>query len=81
VIVNSVEHANAIAQSELNKANDTLIEGDGVCIGMPQIRPGVNIRLERMGKKFSGKYYVKETTHTIDNSGYRTNFKVKRNAI
>ncbi|HEX3034035.1 MAG TPA: hypothetical protein VHT73_02745 [Thermodesulfobacteriota bacterium] len=80
-IVNSVEHANAIAQSELNKASDSLIEGDGQCIGIPQIRPGVNIRLERMGKKFSGKYYVKETTHTIDGSGYRTSFKVKRNAI
>lgn len=81
VIANSVEHANAIAQSRLNEASDTLIEGDGVCIGIPQIRPGVNIKLERMGKKFSGKYYVKETTHTIDNSGYRTSFKVKRNAI
>ncbi len=81
VIVNSVEHANTIAKSELNKASDTLVEGDGECIGIPQIRPGVNVKLERMGKKFSGKYYVKETNHTIDNSGYRTNFKVKRNAI
>jgi len=81
VIANSLEHANAIAQSMLNKLSDGLIEGDGVCIGLPQIRPGVNIRLERMGKKFSGKYYVKETTHTIDDGGYRTSFKVKRNAI
>ena len=81
VIANSVEHANAIARSVLNKLSDGLVEGDGECIGLPQIRPGVNIRLERMGKKFSGKYYVKETTHTIDNSGYRTRFKAKRNAI
>ncbi|HXG31343.1 MAG TPA: hypothetical protein VNK81_06825 [Thermodesulfobacteriota bacterium] len=80
VVVNSVEHANAIAQSELNRASDTLIEGEGECIGIPQIRPGVSIRLERMGKKFSGKYYVKETTHTIDSSGYRTRFKAKRNS-
>jgi phage protein D len=81
VIANSVEHANAIAQSVLNELSDNLITGDGECIGIPLIRPGVNIRLERMGEKFSGKYYVKETTHTIDNSGYRTRFKAKKNAV
>jgi len=81
VIVNSIEHANALAQSELNKAADTLVEGEVESIGLPQIRTGVNIKLEKMGKKFSGKYYVKGTTHTINDSGYRTNFSVKRNAI
>jgi len=81
VIVNSVTHANAIAQAELNKASDTFIEGEGECIGIPRIRTGVNIRLEKMGKKFSGKYYVKGTTHTINTGGYKTRFSVKRNAI
>lgn len=79
-VVNSVEHANSIALSELNKANDNLIKGEGDCIGIPQIRPRVTIRLEKMGEKFSGKYYVKGTTHTINDSGYRTRFTVKRNA-
>lgn len=81
VMVNSVEHANSIARSRLNEASDSLIEGDAECIGIPQIRTGVNIRLEKMGDRFSGKYYVKGTTHTINNSGYRTRFTVKRNAI
>ena len=81
VIVNSVEHANALALSVLNKATDTLVEGECESIGLPQIRTGVNIKLEKMGKKFSGKYYVKGTTHTINDSGYRTSFSVKRNAV
>lgn len=81
VIVNSVEHANSIARARLNEASDSLIEGDAECIGIPQIRTGVNIKLEKMGNRFSGKYYVKGTTHTINNSGYRTRFSVKRNAI
>jgi phage protein D len=81
VIVNSPEHANALAQSELNKASDTLIEGEVESIGLSQIRTGVNIKLEKMGDRFSGKYYVKGTTHTINNSGYRTRFSVKRNAV
>ncbi|MCP5106294.1 MAG: phage late control D family protein [bacterium] len=81
VIVNSKKHADSIAKAELNKASDTLVEGEAESIGIPQIRTGVNIRLEKMGKKFSGKYYVKSTTHTINNSGYKTGFSVKRNAI
>jgi phage protein D len=81
VIVNSVEHANSIARAELNKLSDTLIEGDVECVGIPQIRTGVNIRIKKLGSRFSGKYYVKQTTHTINESGYRTRFEVKRNAL
>lgn len=81
VIVTSREQADAVARSELNKASDTLIEGDGECIGLPQLRKGVNIRLEKLGVRFSGKYYVTKTTHTINDSGYRVGFSVKRNAL
>ena len=80
IVVNSVEHANSIALSKLNQASDTFIEGSGECIGLPQIRPGTTIILEKMGKRFTGKYYIKEATHTINDSGYRTRFTVKRNA-
>jgi hypothetical protein len=80
VIVNSVEHANSIARAELNKLSDTLIEGDVECVGIPQIRTGVNISFEKLGSRFSKKYYVIQTTHTINESGYRTRFQVKRNA-
>lgn len=76
IVVNSKEHADEIAKAELNKASYTFIEGTVVCIGLPQIRTGVNVILNKMGARFNGKYYVKETTHTIDDSGYRTQFSV-----
>jgi phage protein D len=81
IIVYSEDHANAIAEAMLNKASDSFIEGDGESIGIPQIRPGVCIKLEKMGERFSGKYYVTSATHTINNSGYKTRFTVKRNAL
>lgn len=80
-MVNSEEQANKIAQSILNKASDGLISGDLQCIGIPEIRAGVNINIGKVGKRFSGKYYVKSTTHTINDSGYKTSFNVKRNAL
>lgn len=79
--VTSQEHANAIAIAELNRASNSLIEGEGECIGIPQLKPGVTIKLDKLGERFSGKYYVKETTHTINLSGYRTRFLVRRNSL
>jgi phage protein D len=81
VVVNSQEHADAIARAELIRASDTLIEGEVECIGIPQIRTGVNIMLDKMGARFSDRYYVKETTHTINESGYRVKFSVKSNSV
>lgn len=80
-VVNSEEQARMMAKSILSKASDGLIEGDVNCIGIPEIRAGVNIMIEKIGERFSGKYYVKSVTHTINNSGYLTSFSVKRNAL
>jgi len=81
VIVDSVEQADARARAELNRRNDGFIQGEVESIGLPQIRPGLTIKLAKMGQRFSGKYYVKDTRHSIDSNGYRLNFTVKRNAL
>jgi len=77
----SNEQAKEIALSIFNKASDTLFTGSGECIGIPQIKPQVAIRIENVGKRFCGKYYVESATHVINDSGYRTNFKVNRNSV
>lgn len=81
VVVESKEHANEIAKAELTKASYTYIEGDVECIGLPQIRADVSIILSKMGERFSNKYYVTRTTHTIDGSGYRIRFSVVSNSV
>jgi phage protein D len=79
-MLESVRQANNRAKAELNRASDTFIMGTVECVGIPKIRPGVCIKLEKMGERFSGKYYVTAATHKIGD-GYRTTFEVKRNAI
>jgi phage protein D len=81
VIVESKEQANEIAKAELTKASYTYIEGDVECIGLPQIRADTSIVLSKMGERFSNKYYVTKTSHTIDNNGYRTRFSVISNSV
>ncbi|KAF5436629.1 hypothetical protein C5S35_08255 [Candidatus Methanophagaceae archaeon] len=75
------EEADTHARSILNRRSEGLIQGSANCIGLPEIRAGVNIKLEGLGQKFSRKYYIARTTHTISNSGYSTTFNIKENTI
>jgi len=76
----SAEEAANRSKARMNKASDSLITGSGSTLGIPELRSGVLIKLDKLGDRFSGKYRVKEVTHTIDTSGYKVNFTVKRNA-
>lgn len=78
--IKSRKEAETVALAELEKRALEFIQGTGSVIGNPQLRAGIMIRLEGLGKLFSGNYYVTSATHTIDGGGYRTNFAVKRNA-
>ena len=69
------------AKAIYNEHAMKFVEGDGVTIGVPALRAGVVVELLGLGPKFSGMYYVNEATHTIGDSGYSTNFSVKRNAV
>jgi len=61
----------------LPKLNNRLT-GSGTCVGDPTIRPGAVIKLTGLGVEFSGLYRVTSATHTIDGSGYRTGFQVRK---
>lgn len=73
--------ANQRAQAALNERAQQFLTGEGECIGLPEIRPDRNIELDRLGSLFSKTYYIQQTTHTIDSSGYRTRFKVKETGL
>jgi hypothetical protein len=69
-----------IAHGLREKLNNRLT-GTGSCIGDPRIRAGAMIRVAGIGPDFSGDYRVVSATHTIDGSGYRTNFEVRKEII
>lgn len=77
----SRQEADNLARAILNRLAEGLIRGDGVCIGIPEIRAGVVVELKGLGSKFSRRYHVESSTHTIGGSGYTTNFRVKENTL
>jgi uncharacterized protein len=66
---------------ELREKLNNRLTGSGSCVGDPRIRAGAVIGLDGLGPDFSGNYRVASATHTIDGSGYRTTFEVKKEII
>lgn len=51
----------------------------GECIGIPDIKPGVNVAISRLGNKYNQTYFVEKAIHSWDkNLGFRTLFEAKR---
>lgn len=76
--VASQAEAEQLAQSIYDDLAREFITGSGATIGLPNLRPGRLIALEGLGRRFSGQYYVTQTTHTISSAGYQTSFVVNR---
>jgi len=68
------------AKSTYNAKAMELVGGNAETIGIPKLWSGQVVELKGLGPIFSGRYYVHEATHVIDNNGYHTSFSVKRNA-
>lgn len=76
--VSSAQEARDLAISLLRERAYEFITGSGQVIGLPDLRPGDNVELTGLGKRFSGIYYVKKVEHAIGSSGYRTQFEVRK---
>jgi len=64
--------------TELLPRLNNRLTGSGSTIGNTQIRAGKVINLAGLGSTFSGLYRITEATHTLDGSGYKTSFKVRK---
>jgi uncharacterized protein len=61
----------------MDRSNDA-IKASGTTVGLPDLRAGVNVEIRGLGPRFSGRYFVTETTHSIGNGGYTTKFSARR---
>ena len=61
----------------INNSKD-LVKASGTCIGLPDLRAGQRVVIGNLGSRFSGEYFVTDTTHTIGDGGYITKFNARR---
>lgn len=80
-VLNQAE-ADQLARACFNRGLLRLIRGDGTCRGRTDLHPGQVIRIDDIGTRFSGLYYVGATSHRYAaDRDYRTHFTVARNAV
>lgn len=73
--------ADQLAKARLNHRVLELVCGEGSCWGRTDLRAGKVIKLDGVGQRFSGQYYVAAAVHHYSpQRGYQTHFTVRRNA-
>ena len=70
------EKANMQAENILIARNKHILSAEGVCVGIPLILAGRVINIEGVGELLSGEYFINGTRHTLNSSGYKTNFDI-----
>lgn len=68
--------AQAIAKSAINEKCNAFCQAEGTCDGNPEVCAGAKVKLDKIGDKFSGSYYVTRAIHRYDGSGYTTKFEI-----
>ena len=74
-VIADEQAANAKALELLGGIAARMIEVEGVIVGLPDVRAGRVVRIERVGDQLTGNYVLTETRHVINQQGYRTSFK------
>lgn len=77
VACDSKQEADRIAEGKLSALSKARTTGRGETEGNPAIAAGRTIRLENLGSRFTGDYYVTRATHRVGDTGYRTSFEVE----
>ncbi|HWS90132.1 MAG TPA: contractile injection system protein, VgrG/Pvc8 family [Pyrinomonadaceae bacterium] len=79
--VMSQAEADQVAKARYNDAALGFISGEGICHGRADLRSGRVVKIEGVGRRFSGNYFVTSARHHYTpRRGYYTYFNVRRNA-
>jgi phage protein D len=73
--------AKTLARETLERIAKDMVKGTGSIVGLPDLRAGSVLMLDGLQGRFSGRYSVTATTHTIGDSGYTTQFECRREEL
>jgi uncharacterized protein len=79
--VTSKTEAKKLAVETLENIAKDMVKATCSTVGVPDLRAGGIIMIQGVGKRFSGRYFVTATTHTIGDSGYTTQFECRREEV
>jgi phage protein D len=72
------DQAHQRAMAILSDRFKTMIKASGTSIGLADLRAGQRVVIGGLGARFSGTYFITDTTHTMGDGGYTTQFNARR---
>lgn len=75
------EEEEITAESLQRAAKERTYTARATIIGNPNIKAGMLIEINNVGKKFGGKWWVKTVRHKITTGGYLTDLELQRDAL
>ncbi|MEZ5875581.1 MAG: hypothetical protein R3D30_12420 [Hyphomicrobiales bacterium] len=79
--VNTQDEATARAEAILKERAQQFLKGSAECIGLPELRPDMNVGFSGLGTGFSKTYWVSGSVHEISGGGYKTSLTVQEPSI
>jgi len=76
--ISTAAEAKRRARSILLDRSREIVKATGTTVGLPNLRAGVMVHIENIGSRFSGRYFVTDTTHSMGQGGYTTRFSARR---
>jgi phage protein D len=73
----SQAEATALAEARMDEISGAFVEAEGLAFRRPDIRAGKMVKLEALGKRWSGDYLVTNARHEYSAEGLRTTFTVR----
>jgi phage protein D len=70
--------ADKLARALLRAQRAEMVTVSGTTVGLPDLRSGRRVRLMGVDYRLDGWYFITSTTHTLNDSGYRTTFTARR---
>jgi phage protein D len=78
--VASRTEASNLARALYTRRALEFVTGTGTAVGLPELMAGRVVELLGLGR-FSGRYYVTRSTHTIGSAGYVTSFSARSDSL
>lgn len=79
--VATADEAKSIAKAALERAALGLVTASASVPGMPDLRPGLVVKVDGVGAIFSGQYYIVRVVHNFLKQGFSTELGLRRHSV
>lgn len=79
--VKSIQDAGDRAKILMEELQGDFMTFTGVCQGIPELAPGRYVQIQSLEPSLDKDWYIETVRHTVDERGFMTNFRARRDSL